>query len=110
MRKTKINIDNKEYTLAMNRNSIKWLESRNFSVDNFLTKSLTYYDILWASLFLVYHPEINLEKAIELLDNYEKSGKKAHQYIKFAIDEYNSFINALADISSKENELEIIED
>ena len=45
------------------------------------------------------------------METYEKSGKKPAKVVKFAIEEYQAFMNALSDIDLKENsdELEIIE-
>ena len=52
-------------------------------------------------------------ESMKLLESYEKEkgAKMVTKVIKFAIEEYNSFINARADINSTEidEELEIIE-
>lgn len=111
MRKLKLKINDKDYTLEMNRDTIKWLEANGFSIEDFDKKPLTYYDLLWLSLFLVNHRDVNPSLAIKLMDSYKASGKNPVKVIKFAIEEYQSFMNALADIDSMENEekLEIIE-
>lgn len=109
MRKLKLKINDKDYTLEMNRLSIKWLEANGFSVEDFDRKPVTYYDLLWTSLFIVNHKDVNSNLAIKLLETYEKENNVA-SVIKFAIEEYSAFMNALADTSSKKNEnLEIIE-
>ena len=109
MRKLKLKINDKDYTLEMNRLSIKWLESNGFSIEDFDKKPVTYYDLLWTSLFIVNHTDVNSSLAIKLLETYEKEHTVAN-VIKFAIDEYSAFMSALADTSSKKNEeLEIIE-
>ena len=61
--------------------------------------------------FVANHKDVNPNLAIKLLETYEKSGKKPAKVVKFAIDEYTAFMNALADTNSKETdeELEIIE-
>ena len=41
MRKLILNINDKDYTLEMNRNSIKWLEGNGFSIEDFEKKFLT---------------------------------------------------------------------
>ena len=111
MRKCKLQINNKDYTLELNRDAIKWLESNGFSLEEFERKPMTYYDMLWTSLFVANHKDVNPNLAIKLLETYEKSGKKPAKVVKFAIDEYTAFMNALADTNSKETdeELEIIE-
>lgn len=113
MRKLILKINNKDYTLEMNRLSIKWLEAHGFSIADFEAKPLTYYDLLWTSLFGANHKDVNPNLAIKLLESYEKEKgtKMVAKVVKFAIEEYTSFMNALADIDSKENdeELEIIE-
>lgn len=111
MRKLKLKINDKDYTLEMNRDSIKWLEAKGFSIEEFDKKPITYYDLIWTSLFLANHKDINPNLAIKLMDTYQKSGKNPSKVVKFAIEEYQAFTNALADIDSMENEeeLEIIE-
>jgi hypothetical protein len=107
------NINGKDYTLELNRDSIKWLEANGFSLDNFLEKPITYYDLLWTSLFLKNYRDIqgNPNLAIKIMETYEKSGKNPSKVVKFAVDEYKAFMNALSDIDSTENdeELEITE-
>ena len=105
------NLNGKDYNLEMNRETIKWLEANGFSIEDFEKKPITYYDLLWTSLFMANHKDVNPNLAMKLMKTYEDSGKKPIRVIKFAIDEYQSFMNALADINSKENdeELEIIE-
>lgn len=111
MRKLKLKINDKDYTLEMNRDSIKWLEAMGFSIEEFDKKPITYYDLIWTSLFLANHKDVNPNLAIKLMDTYQKSGKNPAKVVKFAIEEYQAFMNALADIDSMENEeeLEIIE-
>ena len=111
MRKLKLKINDKDYTLEMNRDSIKWLEATGFSIEEFYKKPITYYDLIWTSLFLANHKEVNPNLAIKLMDTYQKSGKNPAKVVKFAIEEYQTFMNALADIDLMENEeeLEIIE-
>lgn len=111
MRKLKLKINDKDYTLEMNRDSIKWLEAMGFSIEEFDKKPITYYDLIWTSLFLANHKDVNPNSAIKLMDTYQKSGKNPAKVVKFAIEEYQAFMNALADINSTESEeeLEIIE-
>ncbi|MBS7020360.1 MAG: DUF5055 domain-containing protein [Firmicutes bacterium] len=111
MRKLKLKINDKDYLLEMSRDSIKWLEMNGFSIDEFDKKPVTYYDMIWMSLFLVNHKDVNPNLAIKLMDSYKKSGKKPANVIKFAIEEYQAFMSALTDTDSAENEeeLEIIE-
>lgn len=109
MRKLRLRINDKDYTLEMNRLSIKWLEANGFSVEDFDRKPVTYYDLLWTSLFIVNHKDVNSNLAIKLLETYEKENNVA-SVIKFAIEEYSAFMSALADTNSKKSEnLEIIE-
>lgn len=111
MRKLKLKINDKDYTLEMSRDSIKWLEAAGFSVEEFDKKPVTFYDLVWTSLFLANHKDVNPSLAIKLMDTYKKSGKNPAKVVRFAIEEYQAFMNALADIDPKENdeELEIIE-
>ena len=111
MRKLKLKINDKDYTLEMTRDSIKWLEAMGFNIEEFDKKPITFYDLVWASLFIANHKDVNPNLAIKLMDTYQKNGKAPAKVIKFAIEEYQSFMNALVDINSMENdeELEIIE-
>jgi hypothetical protein len=111
MRKLKLKINDKDYTLEMTRDSIKWLEAMGFSIEEFEKKPITFYDLIWTSLFLANHKDVNPNLALKLMDTYQKSGKNAVKVVKFGIEEYQTFMRALADTDSKENdeELEIIE-
>lgn len=111
MRKLKLKINDKDYTLEMIRDSIKWLEAMGFSIEEFDKKPITFYDLVWTSLFIANHKDVNPNLAIKLMETYQKSGKNPAKVVKFAIEEYQSFMSALADIDSTENdeELEIIE-
>ncbi len=111
MRKLKIKINDKDYTLEMNRDTIKWLEAVGFSIEDFNKKPVTYYDLIWTSLFLANHKDVNPNLALKLMDTYKASGKNPVKVIRFAIEEYQSFMDALADIDLTESEedLEIIE-
>lgn len=82
-----------------------------FSIEEFERKPLTHYDLLWNSLFVANHSDVNPNLAIKLMETYQKSGKNPSKVIRFAIEEYQAFIHALTDIDSTENdeELEIIE-
>lgn len=111
MRKLELKINDKDYQLQMTRDSIKWLEANGFSIEDFNKKPITYFDLLWASLFMANHKDVNPSLALKLMDTYEKNGKKVANIVKFAIEEYQAFMNALSDTSSTENdeELKIIE-
>ena len=110
MKKLKVKINEKDYTLEFNRDSIKWLEANGFSIEDFDKKPLTYYDLLWYGLFLVNHKDVNPNLALKLMEAYSKE-HKVSQVVRFAIEEYNAFMYALADINSEKNDetLEIIE-
>ena len=113
MRKLSLKINDKDYELVMNRESIKWLENNGFVLEEFTKKPLTYMDMLWYSLFIANHGEVSPSLAMKLQNSYqdEKGMKMYNKVISFAIDEYESFFNALAGTNSKktEEELEITE-
>lgn len=111
MRKLKLKINEKDYTLEMNRDTVYWLEARGFVLEDFDKKPITFYDMLWISLFLANHKDVNPSLALKLMETYKDSGKSPAKVVKFAVEEYQSFISAQADINSMENEeeLEIIE-
>lgn len=110
MRKLKLKINDKDYTLEMNRDAIRWLESSGFVPADFERKPLTYYDMLWTALFIEHHKDVNPNLAIKLMESYKKE-HKVSQVVRFAFEEYDAFMSALADINSEKNDekLEIIE-
>lgn len=113
MRKLKLNINNKDYVLELDRNSVKWLEAVGFNLEDFLKKPITFREYLWTCLFLKNHQDVNPTLAIKLMDTYAeaKGENMVNKVVRFAYEEYNSFINALTDTNSEktEEELEIVE-
>ena len=117
MRKLKLTIREKEYILEYNRDSIKWLEAVGFNIDDLTKKPLTCQELLWQALFVKnYANTVNPNLAMKLMDSYiEEKGKDGrtlfNQIIKFAVEEYIAFIDALAGTNSEETteKLEIIE-
>lgn len=108
MRKLTLNINNKDYTLKMTRNTVKWLESNGFSMEALYQKPVTYYDLIWMGLFLENYKDMNPNLAMKLMKSYEESGKKVGRVIKFAIEEYQSLMDALAAIDSEEDDEELM--
>ena len=114
MRQLKLKINEKDYILEYNRDSVKWLESVGFSAEEFMKKPVTYREILWQSLFIKnYGNTVNPNLAIKLMDSYaeDKGEAMVNKVVAFAFEEYTAFINALAGTNSEkmEEELEIIE-
>ena len=109
MRKLKLKINDKDFDLSLNRAAIRWLEANGFVIEEFDKKPVTYYDLLWYSLFIENHPEVNPSLSIKLMDSYKKSGKSVGNVIRFAIEEYTAFMNALSDTDLTANDLEIME-
>lgn len=114
MRQLKLKIKDKEYILEYNRETIKWLESEGFNIEEFTKKPVTYREILWQSLFLKNHSNtVNPNLAIKLMDSYaeDKGEIMVNKVVKFAIEEYSAFINALTGTNSEktEEDLEITE-
>ena len=113
MRKLKLKINEKDYVLEYDRDSIKWLEAAGFTTEEFIKKPVTYREILWQALFIKNHREVNPSLAIKLMDTYaeDKGEKMVNKVVAFAFEEYTAFINALAGTNSEkiEEELEIIE-
>lgn len=107
MRKLELNINNKDYSLMLTRESIKWLEANGFNAADFEKKPITFYDLIWTSLFIANHKDVNPSLAIKLLETYQNSGKNVSSVIKFAIEEYQAFMSALANTDM--DELTIIE-
>jgi len=113
MRKLKLHINDKDYVLELDRDSVKWLESVGFDLQEFYKKPLTYRENLWQCLFVKNHREVNPNLAVKLMDSYaeEKGQNMVNKVVRFAIEEYEAFFNALTDTNSekKEEELEITE-
>lgn len=114
MRQLKLKINEKEYILEYNRDSIKWLEQAGFSMEEFYKKPVTYREVLWQSLFVKnYGNTVNPNLAMKLMESYaaDKGELMVNKVVKFAFEEYTSFLDALAGTNSEktEEELEIIE-
>ena len=58
MKKLKLKINDKDYTLEMTRDSIKWLEAMGFTIEEFDKKPITFYDLIWTSLFLANNKDV----------------------------------------------------
>lgn len=101
MRKCSININNKDYSLRLNRDSIIWLEGQGFDASEFDKKPFTYINMLWQSAFIADHREVNPNLALKLMDTYQEEGGDVAEIVNFVIEEYHSFISALSDMKSK---------
>ena len=101
MRKCSITIKDKEYTIQLNRDSIMWLESTGFAIEDFYKKPLTSVELLWTTGFVMNHREVNQNLAMKLLETYQEEGGDVTEVAKFVLEEYQSFINALSDTKSK---------
>ena len=101
MRKCSININDKDYTIQLNRESVIWLEGVGFNVEDFLKKPLTSVDLLWAAGFIMNHKEVNTNLALKLMESYREEDGDVMEVVKFVFEEYQSFINALSDTGSK---------
>lgn len=101
MRKCSITINDKEYSIQINRESIVWLEARGFAIDEFARKPITYVDTIWTAGFLVNHPDVNPSLALKLMETYKDEGGDVMEVVNFILEEYQSFISALSDTKSK---------
>lgn len=105
MRKTKINIGNRDYILSLTRKSVEWLESQGFNVADVEKKPITSYMLMFRAGFIQDYPEVDGEK---LYDQYEAEGGDASEVVSFLIEEYANFIKSLADTKSKKKKMEIL--
>ena len=101
MRKCSITIKDKEYSIQISRESVVWLESAGFAVEDFYKKPLTSVELLWTAGFIMNHSEVNPNLALKLMDSYQEEGGDVAEIARFVLDEYQSFINALSDTKSK---------
>lgn len=101
MRKCSITIKDKDYNIQVNRESVTWLESAGFAVEDFYRKPLTSIELLWTAGFVMNHSEVNPNLALKLMDSYKEEGGDIAEIARFVLDEYQSFINALSDTKSK---------
>ena len=101
MRKCTINVNEKDYDLVLTRDTVKWLEGNGFVLEDFEKKPITYYDILWNAGFIENYPHVHPQLAFKLMNSYEEEGGDVKEVIRFMIEEYTNFINALTDTKSK---------
>jgi hypothetical protein len=109
MRKCSITINDKEYTIELNRESVVWLESSGFDLTEFDKKPLTCIELLWTSGFIMNHSEVNPNLALKLMDTYKEEGGDVVEIAKFIMEEYQSFINALS-VTNTKKKAKITED
>lgn len=95
-----IEINDKEYTLCLTRESIKQIENMGFNIQNFIQKPVTYQDILWYGGFIAKHKDVNPNLAIKLMESYQEDGD-VQEVLGFLSEEYSNFVNAPTDIASK---------
>lgn len=95
-----IEIDGKEYSLSLTRNSVKKIEAKGFDIQEFARKPITMMDILWYGGFLVESPEISIDETTKLLESYQNEGGDVQEVIQFLAEEYASFANAPTDTKS----------
>lgn len=102
-----IEINDKEYTLCLTRESIKKIENMGFNIQNFIQKPVTYQDILWYGGFIAKHPDVNPNLAIKLMESYQEEGNVS-EVLEFLSEEYSNFVNAPADTGSKKKKAKIV--
>lgn len=104
-----IDIDGKEYTFCLTRETIKWLESQGMNYSELDKKMVTYVDLFWLAGLMTKHGDLSHKEAMELLDKYstEENGD-VMEVVSFLIDEYTNFVYALTDTSSKKKKAKIV--
>lgn len=96
-----IDINGKEYTLALTRNSVKAMEAAGFDVQSFMQKPITMMDIVWFGGFVKNYPELTITQTSSLLEEYQNEGGDVNEVVTFLVEEYSAFVNAPADTKSK---------
>ena len=71
--KIEFNYEDKDYVLEYNREAIKYMEQRGFSLDKFTDAPASMMDIAFEALFLKNHKQTSMGKIKEI---YEKIGNK----------------------------------
>lgn len=96
-----IEINGKEYTLCLTRESVKEIEKLGFNIQNFIQKPITYQDVLWYGGFTAKHIDVNSNLAIKLMESYKQEGGDVNEVLEFLAEEYSNFVNAPTDTASK---------
>ena len=91
----KINIEEKDYELCLVRESIKWLEARGISIRDIDARPLTFIDGMWTALFVQNYGDISETQCLDLMEKYKEEKGDIGEVIKFGIEEYTAFLNAL---------------
>lgn len=100
MRKYTVNIKDKEYDLALTRDSIKWLGNYGFDLENFGNKIINNIDLLWCAGFMAYHKDVNPNLAMKLMESYKEEDGDVMDAINFLAEEYTAFMDAQTATSS----------
>lgn len=101
MRKYTIEIQDKEYDLAMTRESVKWVNNNGFDLINFENKLINNVDILWCAGFLANHKDVRPSLALKLMESYKEEGGDIMDVVNFLMEEHTSFTNALVSTDLK---------
>ena len=97
----KINIEEKNYELCLVRDSIKWLEARGISINDIDARPVTFVDGMWTALFVKNYADKTEAECIDLLNKYKDENGDVGEVIRFGIEEYTAFLNALNGTKSK---------
>lgn len=95
-----IEIGDKEYTLCLTREAVKEMENQGFNIQAFMSKPVTYMDVLWVGGFYANHRNLSKTKTLTLQDQYKKEGGDVNEVIEFLAGEYSNFVNAPTDTKS----------
>lgn len=96
-----IEVKEKEYKFCLNREAIKWLESRGVVLADIDKKTVTCIDEIWMAGLVTNHPDMTQKEALSLMDEYKEESGDVSEIIQFLIEQYGNFISALTDTSSK---------
>ena len=96
-----IEINEKEYTLCLTRESVKKIENLGFNIQSFIQKPITYQDVLWYGGFTANHADVNPNLAIKLMETYKQEGGDVNEVLEFLAEEYSNFVNAPTDTALK---------
>lgn len=99
--KIELEYEGQNYTLEYDRDGIRMLEARGFSVDEFIQKPMTNVELAFQGAFLKNHPNTKLETISDIFKECPDKGQLISTLHKMITDSYTSLLSEPADDDPK---------
>ena len=91
--KIEFNYEDKDYVLEYNRDAIKYMEQKGFSLEKFSDAPATMMDIAFEALFLKNHRQVSMAKIKEIYDKIGNKKELMNNIWNMVSDSYNELFD-----------------